>query len=541
MSALYKLFLFLACGILISSCAIIQSPTGGEKDNEEPDIKKSEPLIGSKNYDGNAIRLYFDEFIVLNNLQQELTVSPPLKHPPEFKIKGKSLLITFKDTLLENTTYTFNLGDGVKDFHEGNILDSNVVVFSTGNDIDSGFVSGTVINAKTLKPISKALVMLYPELSDSIPAKKRPAFLTKTKLDGSYEINYLKTGSYQIFVLEDLNSNYLYDLPNEKIGFADETIEINGSIGVINANIRVFQEYTSNQFFKESKLERYGKLLLGFNQPLKKLSLRPFNYFKPDTAWYTLEFDTQKDTAWVWTNAQMIDDEPILIELTDQGIVLDTFEFKPIAYPEEEVKQQSLRSNFSLNTKQNVAKYFEKLVITSSTPIKKANAKGVIILGTDTTALKTNQLSINDFEIDYKLDEEKHYKVIIYKNSFIDALDLGHDTLSYEFRTLSEVEYANLRLSLITSNLEPKVIQLLDEKGKEVIKEDVLTNQTKLNYPNLSPGKYKIKMIFDENNNGIWDPGTFIPRKQAERIIYFSEELEMKEGWDKKIDWTIPE
>lgn len=541
MSTLSKTFHFLTAVITLSACAIIQSPTGGAKDDSEPLIEKSEPLIGSTNYQGNAIRLYFDEFIVLNNLQQELTVSPPLKYPPEFKIKGKSLLITFQDTLKENSTYTFNLGDGVKDFHEGNILDSNVVVFSTGNEIDSGFVSGIVINAETLTPVSKALVMLYPENSDSIPAKKRPAFLTKTKNDGSYEINYLKTGSYQLFVLEDLNNNYLYDLPNEKIGFADKEIEIAGSIGVVNANIKLFQEFIPNQFFKESKMERYGKLLLGFNQPLKNLSLRPINYFKPDSNWHSLEFDDENDTVWVWTNAQMIDEEPILIELSDQGIVIDTLEFEPIIYPEEEIEQDALTTKFDLNTKNGVAKYFEKVILTSSTPIKKANVNGIVITGTDTSALKTIQLSQTEFEIDYKLNEEQHYQVIIYKNSFIDALDLSHDTLSYKYRTLSEVEYANLDINLTTTNTLPKVIQLFTEKGDIVLREDILKNETKLSYPNLSPGKYKIKLIFDENNNGIWDPGTFIPRKQPERIIFFSEELEMKEGWDKKLEWIIPE
>ena len=87
----------------------------------------------------------------------------------------------------------------------------------------------------------------------------------------------------------------------------------------------------------------------------------------------------------------------------------------------------------------------------------------------------------------------------------------------------------------------PKIIQLTAESNEEVIRELIVLDGKKIEFANLSPGKYKLKMIFDNNSNRKWDSGSFIPRKNPERVIYFSDQIEMKEGWDKKITWIIPE
>ena len=68
------------------------------------------------------------------------------------KIKGKSVVLTFQDTLSENTTYSIDLGDGIADNNEGNIFPRMSFAFSTGDHVDSIYTSGTVLDAKTQKP-----------------------------------------------------------------------------------------------------------------------------------------------------------------------------------------------------------------------------------------------------------------------------------------------------------------------------------------------------------------------------------------------------
>ena len=142
----------LAVACVLASCAQQVTPKGGPKDQTPPKITGSTPENYSTNFTGNTIELEFDEFVQLRNIKQAMVISPPLAKQPETKLRGKRLTITFEDTLRPNTTYIFNLGDGVQDITENNPLDSNVFVFSTGDFLDSLTVTGRIKQAIDLKP-----------------------------------------------------------------------------------------------------------------------------------------------------------------------------------------------------------------------------------------------------------------------------------------------------------------------------------------------------------------------------------------------------
>ncbi len=80
-----------------------------------------------------------------------------------------------KDSLQPNTTYTFNLGDAVKDVNERNPIEDFVYVVSTGDYLDSLTLSGTILIAETGKPDSNVAVMLYANVAeDSVVSKENP-------------------------------------------------------------------------------------------------------------------------------------------------------------------------------------------------------------------------------------------------------------------------------------------------------------------------------------------------------------------------------
>ena len=60
---------------------------------------------------------------------------------------------------------------------------------------------------------------------------------------------------------------------------------------------------------------------------------------------------------------------------------------------------------------------------------------------------------------------------------------------------------------------------------KEEIEQDI-------NIQNILPGTYKLKVVFDENNNGIWDNGDFNTNTQPEKVKYLTEQLILKAYWD---------
>ena len=181
----FRFFLFCLL-LIVTSCAIQVAPTGGEKDETAPSVKKSSPENFSTGFSGRDISISFDEFITLKELNAQFVVSPPLKYQPDIKVKKKILEIHLEDTLLENTTYTMNFGNAITDIREGNAVEGFQYVFSTGDVIDSLKVSGKVVNAFDKKTDKGICVMLYRGKDDSLPLKTLPDYFTKTAADGSF-------------------------------------------------------------------------------------------------------------------------------------------------------------------------------------------------------------------------------------------------------------------------------------------------------------------------------------------------------------------
>lgn len=532
-----NIILLLAIGYLTWSCAIIQPPPGGTKDTTPPKINGSQPLIGSTNFSDNKIVFEFDEFVTLKNIQQEFIASPPLQKIPEFKLSGKKLTITFDEELKPNTTYTMSLGSGIVDYTEGNILDSNSMVFSTGNDIDSGMVSGQVQFAKSRSFASGVLVMLYSDGNDSIACKERPVYYSKTDKNGNFKINYIKKGSYYIYALEDKNANYLYDLPNEKIGFYNNSVSI-GEKDSTDSNLKlsIFEENKGPLYCKGHQVESYGKILVGFSKPVKKPSFVPLNKLDSDFT-YQLKFDENKDTLWLWTSLRLKEKQTLKLQVLENNSPIDTLEITPKEYPE---KVEELIPTIAADFKGGVVAYFGKSKLKVNSPFELSAFNGYLATNGDTQKIKAQKIGFNELEISNPLKQESKYHLFINKGSVENIFGLPNDSFDISFRTLSDVEYADLLVNINGTTSDQTIIELLDSKG-EVLKEELLNNSKSIKFKRLAAGKYGIRLIFDENKNGKWDNGSFIPRRQPERIVIYSGEVEMKEGWDKKIDWTIPE
>ena len=53
----------------------------------------------------------------------------------------------------------------------------------------------------------------------------------------------------------------------------------------------------------------------------------------------------------------------------------------------------------------------------------------------------------------------------------------------------------------------------------------------------FNPGEYELRIYFDTNKNGKWDPGQFFgARRQPEQIIPISRKLTIKANWDNQVE-----
>ncbi|MEN8201723.1 MAG: Ig-like domain-containing protein [Bacteroidota bacterium] len=220
----FPFLIFLACW----SCAQQGSPTGGPRDEDPPVILESEPPNYSIRFEAKKVLITFDEYIVLDNVNQELIVSPPMEEKPEVKLRKRSLIIEFEEDLKANTTYTFNFGSAIKDLHEGNVLLNYEYVFSTGDVLDSLSVKGTLKYAHDLSvPEEPISILLYNDLRDSVPLTDIPLYVGRSDDSGVFSVNNLRADVYKVFALKDGNNNFLFDLPTEEIAFLDTSLIVN--------------------------------------------------------------------------------------------------------------------------------------------------------------------------------------------------------------------------------------------------------------------------------------------------------------------------
>lgn len=210
--------------LLSPGCANIVPPLGGPKDSFPPVLIKASPALNATRFDAKTITLQFDEYLQLDNLQQELIINPPSEKQPNIEARLRNIYIKIRDTLQPNTTYSFRFGNSIRDINEGNALKNFSYVFSTGNYIDSLMLTGVVQNAETGLPDSTMTVILHKSADDSAVAKEKPQFITRPNGKGRFVFENLPPGSFYLFALKDEG---LRRYNSNQIPFAFHGVRIN--------------------------------------------------------------------------------------------------------------------------------------------------------------------------------------------------------------------------------------------------------------------------------------------------------------------------
>ncbi len=184
----------------------------------------------STNTDLNLSKVYieFDEFVKITDQHKHFYTSPAMTYKPQVQTRGRGIVITLRDTLLENTTYSLNFGSSIQDNNEGNPLHSMRYVFSTGSEIDSMMMSGYTEDSFKADSVSRTFILFFPADSldntaeyDSTIFNKRPTAIARAEDNGIFLAQNIKPIPYNIYAYEDSNHNQIYDPGVDKVGFVE--------------------------------------------------------------------------------------------------------------------------------------------------------------------------------------------------------------------------------------------------------------------------------------------------------------------------------
>ncbi len=127
------------------------------------------------------------------------------------------------------------------------------------------------------------------------------------------------------------------------------------------------------------------------------------------------------------------------------------------------------------------------------------------------------------------------YRLVINNENFKDSLGnnlFKSDTIS--FTTKSNEDYGKLLLRFTNLKMAENPVLILS-KGLDSPVYYPLTTTTWQNNM-LPPGEYSIRILYDENKNGKWDPGNFRENKQPEKVIAIEQKIGVKANWENEND-----
>lgn len=527
--------LLVVIAFTLVKCGQRGAPTGGPKDVISPEVKTSSPLNNATNFNGRKITLQFDEYVTVSGFYNEFVISPPVKKQPDFKVKGKKLILDFDSAFAENTTYSLFLGKAVKDLNGGNVLANNQLVFSTGKFVDSLTFAGEVFDAKTMRPFDKGMVQLYKNTYDSVQSKEIPSYFAQIT-DGKFQFTNLAGGEYKIFALVDINGNYLYDLPNEEVAFSNKTISISEKQDSSKFKLIAFQPEKSEQFIDHFSSKYRGEVQVKFNNPVQNFQIEVLgSSFKKD--WNVINWNEKKDSLSIWST-ELSDLDSFNLVLNFNGMK-DTLNFNMgnrIFAKDQPITLTHNMNNLSNSFKDNLSLIFNK-------PISSYDASLFVLKKSDSITVSTNvrqELNLTAFSLTNQLSPAEEYEMEVLPGAVRSIFgDSNTDTLHFHFNTAAAEALSDLVFKYDFSEIKSEGI-LQFYSGKNIVSTYYISEPVgRLNLPGLLPAKYKFKFIADEDGNKRWSPGNYWEKKQPEKVYWYKDEVMVRANWEMEIEWNL--
>ena len=585
--SLINKFLFIVTAVFLYGCATIVAPTGGPTDETPPVVVKSIPPNYTTQFKGQDIRVFFDEFVAIENINNSFLSSPPLQEMPDIRLRGKSMIMSLKDTLLENATYVFYFGESIADITEGNTIPNFQLVVSTGEYIDSLSVAGRVINSFTHQPEAGIFVMLYDNVFDSVPMLQRPVYLSKTDTTGVFSINNMRSGNYLMFALSDLNFNFLYDLPDEKIAFLDSLIHpgynvpiepedlefsteatefdpaANDTIAVAHAatddsyksqvpeipflELFLFDEKDTQQRIISASLEKRGKVNIAFRIPADSVVINDYMGLYGDN-WYIREYSAKRDTLTLWLPSLTAD--TLSVEVSDRGGVIDTINVSLTPRPvrgrrtETDTLPPALRLTPKFMPSGNTHPYFRHFTLESLTPIDSADFEKIAFFINDSIPInpqpRFEDVARRRILMDHQLLPDTSYKLMFPPGTFIDIFGNKNDSVVFNFTTNNPSLYGSIVTNLRLPGTQNQYLLQLLNADFEMVAEKVVSQSRIYAFNHLPAGNFRLRIVHDDNRNGIWDTGEYLQKIQPEKVFIYEDVIQARINWEVEVIWAIP-
>lgn len=508
----------------------MRTPEGGEKDSIAPVVDSTFiiPQLGAVNVSSGRVELLFDEYVKLNKPSEQIIISPVPSKTPEYVVKGKRLIFNVADTLQKNTTYNISFGNAIQDITEGNAVVNLNLVFSTGDFLDSLQISGLVYDALSLKPKPDVGVLLYRDTAFTHPLKLKPGYFVRTSANGQYRFKHLAAGIYRVVAVDDKNGNLYFDSQEESIGFLSEVIQLNKDTVLQDMYISKPEESGKPGNFKISKTGVFSVAASDTLHTRYQIEGGDFTRY--------IRFQG-RDSLYRFARHPLPDSIIVKAERQWQDSLMSVS--KTMKFYGKTAKNQV---GFKLISSLNVG-YIEDYqpLVLESNGVFNSLFPELIRVYCDTVPLSFQALLNNDssaVSIQFKRTPKTKYSVVLQKGALVNYLGIQSDSVSFNIESRKEDYYGELKIKAAAVDSSNYILEVLDSKGL-MVSQSFFNQTTSIKLSSLHPGNYFLRIIIDGNDDKRWTPGDYLNLKQPERILHYTEPVQIRSNWQMDVKWNI--
>ena len=545
-----KFILFLiicACLRVFFSCAAIQSPSGGAKDNTPPFLLYSKPESGSTEFTSGQVELFFSEYLQEKSIFNSITVLPKMENTPEIKYKGDRVFIKFPDSLLSNQTYILSINRELKDEHGVPIAQGMQLAFSTGKEIDRSEISGKIF----YEGGASVLLWKIRDSTDQINFFKRFSDYNIDASDnGEFLFKYLSKGVYKIAGVDRSMSNSILDPGYSTYGLPwINNIEIdtlNSQERDINIMISkkprlsrlLSAEWVSNRWGRltfDSPINEY-KSIIPINIISDNVGVRSatfidnvldniLNFVIPDSLQKNIK--TTVEISPVYQNSYMVIDSANIYARTPR--VRDTTFLQII----------NLNNKTTLEIEENqiipLDIYFSKIMDKSSV------LDSSITLTFDSTLLdiNINMISPIHFQVTPINNWEplSNYSLNIIRDKIIleNVRSIKDSIQTIIISTTNFKKFGSLTGNIVKSDFNPIIARLISCENENLFYDVLVNLESSFKINNLPEGKYNLLFFYDKDADAKYSLGHLTPYSASEWFEVFADTISIRNNWEVEV------
>lgn len=533
---LYRILVLAISGFMVS-CATPIAPTGGPADNKGPVLEYTAPETGTTNFEGRVFEFQFDEYVNRSTVRGAITVEPDLGIEYSISWKRKTMFIEFEEPFPDSTTIIIKLGTEITDTRNNKIPSPITLAISTGDEIDSGEITGKVLLAENGRAADEQRILLYRQPVD---LSKRANYQAQTDTSGSFSFSYLAEGTYKALLVDDRNRNKIWDREIETAyPFYEEFINLGKDESKTLDVIYAVREDTTKPVLQGVGLFSQNRMRFRFSESIQLTDSTSIQVSDSSGNIYSTPYP-----LYVSPREQFVlfahSSEPLLEEVaysTEIKGITDIGGNEPdsaiFSFTGTAQEDTTLQRIISVNG-QNGLSQSDEFIVTYAAPISESQiTDSVVVIEGDVDFGDWPEISIEQNKLKIGPQQEWiegiNYQFLVWN-------PVTQRRSIYEPEVWDSTEYGEIEINIENADSsDTYYARLIDPNGEE-IEFTGFTAATIIT--ELPPVSYTLILFRDENDNQKWDTGSVSPYQSPEKY-YVQRSINVQEGFISEVNVTF--